>query len=167
MSPVIIRGVRGVVIGYENMRGVILLQHKSVPSLDDAVDRYRASPHDKHWFAKFAWKAVDESDRRLINGRPEAFSSSRGRRRKGKRKRSSIEEYLRGRVVVCTLEKTPKWEAIHVEFDFEDTPYSLPKKPTRSRKWPGNESTSIDIVTRRSVAAESGGNLRRPWGGMS
>jgi hypothetical protein len=47
------------------MRGVLLLQHRSFPTVKDLANQYYASSEDRgFWFASFTWASIADTDKK-------------------------------------------------------------------------------------------------------
>jgi hypothetical protein len=106
--------VRGIIVAYNMMTGVVLLQPNGPRGLAHIAKSYVASKSDKgFWFARFQWSDISMSHRTAITER-------RGER--------SIRDFLLGRPVRCDLERAPKWRAVQIHIMFIGIKYGLPKR---------------------------------------
>lgn len=157
--------VRGIVVGYDAMIGVILLRHKAWPSLEHLAAAYEVSDEDKgFWFAKFRWSALLEADRARISHERSRPPTKRTMRRAGRP--PLIRDIILGRPATCLLLKNPKWEATAVALDLEGVPFRLPERcystPRRPRKRAANHGMTARRIERLSQSRPS--NLLHPWG---
>ena len=59
--------IHGIVVAFDGMHGVLLLQHRSFPTVEDLAQKYAASDEDRgFWFASFTWGAIAEHDKKCI-----------------------------------------------------------------------------------------------------
>ena len=59
--------IHGIVVAFDAMHGVLLLQHRSFPTVQDLAQEIAASAADRgFWFASFTWESVAQHDRECI-----------------------------------------------------------------------------------------------------
>lgn len=173
--------VLGVVLGYNAGIGILLLQHRTSPTIEATVKSYLDNPQGrKHWLAKFKWSAVTKDDRELIRQRQEALLLEASRRvtdeilpRKRGRKQdrravktaSTVGDYLIGKVVTCSVAKNPKWEAVEVQICFDHLGFTIPEQQQRKPIVSAASSDPPNPAAERMKLGKPG-SMRRPWGGM-
>lgn len=115
--------VSGIIVGYEAGIGIVLLHHRSSPSLENTVKDYVTHGNaERHWFASFRWRAIKEGEREQLQKIQSRGAGS------GTRKHSlSLADVMCGMRVTCNLQKNPKWEAVDVIMDFSTQKVHLPK----------------------------------------
>ncbi len=166
--------VWGIIVGYDMMRGIVLLQHRQFESLAEAVDAYVRKPGQRHWFAAFKWNAIEEADRhRLEQARlalppiTTQFTSKRKKKQLKKAEPNPMSSVLIGHSAQCVVEKRPKWEVLRLRLDFAQPRYSLPHRCLKQMLLtpPKDDQDAGPIPLNRVIPARS--NIRRPWGGVS
>jgi hypothetical protein len=161
----------GIVVAFDAMRGVILLQHRSFPTIEDLAEKYAASAGDHgFWFASFDWASVDKQDKADI----QALQSASVRRvgTQGKKRKQvtckSIRSIILGCAVVCTIIKDPKRRADWVSIDISKKRYPLPDRRVKSASdQAGSAKEGIKEKRDRRMSQSDLNNLARPWGGIS
>jgi hypothetical protein len=95
--------VEGIIANYNAMTGVILVRHRSYPSLGELAKAYMNRKSDEgFWFARFNWSSLLEEDRDSIT------------KLQARRSGVLIRDLIVGRPVKCIVAKTPKWEATEI-----------------------------------------------------
>ena len=133
--------IEGIIVAYDMLSGVILLKRGRNESLTGLASRYAASEYDKgFWFASFTWAAIDEKDRERIeklHASPDGARAIKGRRRPTKR-RGHLRELLLGRPVVCRIQQSPKWKAVHIQVLLNKPMLTLPERRIETPKNSGH-----------------------------
>ena len=157
--------VPAIILGYDGGRGIVLVKHRSSPSLRATFESYLRNPKSgKLWFAFFKWSSIEPGDRAEIEAR---FQLERKLPREKGQKARGLGRVLSGMLVECTLFKNPTWEATQLSLDLEGRPFVIPencqKKPIQSSPTPD----SPNRFTKRLKGIPSSGktNLDHPWRG--
>ena len=157
--------VRGIVVRYNEMVGVVLLQHRTWPTLAVLAAAYEASVDDRgFWFAKFRWSAVSEADRCRIARRQSPPATGRAKHRTSRP--ALIRDIILGCPANCLVVKSPKWEAVGISINIDGVQYSLPMRcyspPVRPSKRSAREGVAQRRINRLNQSRPS--NIWRPWG---
>ncbi len=179
--------ILAVILGYEGGSGVVLVHHRTSPSLSETVERYvKSSGRGRHWFAHFNWLSICEEDRHVIQTRYIL----------GEKRRGGLGSFMYGLVVTCELSKNPNWEATSLRLDQGANapqhrfriPANLRKKTPRAPQKPnlGRVSRGGRRIVRKKtprapqkpnlnnnplerrlgrIAASGESNIRHPWRG--
>ena len=147
--------IQGIIVGELEGKGVVLLCHKSAPSLTFVIDSYldRGSTQ-KLWYALFSLDAFHK------NGKPFRIKKVRA---------------LVGSVVCCKVEKSESqstnrgqltnWIATMVEEVQGVDRHLLPKFNLQRRKTRKHRSSGPQIQRLSRLSEGVANNLHRPWQG--
>lgn len=168
-----VANIDGVVLSFVDQQGIILLRHRSAPSLTFVVDMY-LDPTLKYplWLAEFTWADIDGESREMIMA---CYQKAPKQRRMPKKTTLTLSKWMVGRVVKCNVRKRTDsdklriiaWEAIQIAVDFHQDQHDLPSYSSMQKKRQAAESGQTDRVTQRisRFNQSSPNNLKRPWRG--
>ncbi|WP_437207077.1 hypothetical protein [Planctomicrobium sp. SH664] len=115
--------VSGIIVGYDAGIGIVLLHHRSSPSLEATLHDYvTQGDAEQHWFASFRWPSISEGSRERLQ-RMQAQKANNG----GHHEHCHMAEVICGMRVTCKLQKKPRWEAVEMAVDFGTRKAHLPK----------------------------------------
>lgn len=107
--------VSGVIIGYRDGLGAVLLRHRSSPSTAATVQDYlKDEVNGRVWIATFRWRAINIDGRLWLQ---EKLKQS---------KYFTLESVMCGLHVTCELSKNPKWEATSIEIQMGKSQVNIP-----------------------------------------
>jgi hypothetical protein len=164
-NPEEIVDLDAVIIGYDGGRGILLVKHRSSPSIEATVDSYLRNPGARnHWFASFKWAMVNKADRAEIESLYKAVA--RTPRAKDK-KAKGLGRLLVGMTALCTLKRDPKWQATYLSIDFDATRFDIPATRVKTSPSPVGEPDCPNRFTERlrGIRASGETNIRKPWRG--
>ena len=119
--------ISGIIVGYDAGIGIVLLHHRSFPSLAATINDYVThGDTDRHWFASFKWRSISVSDRERMQQMQSQGAGCRTRTRV-----LTLADVMCGMHVICNLCKKPRWEAGEVAVDFDTKKAYLPKHRRR------------------------------------
>lgn len=119
--------VSGIIVGYDAGIGIVLLHHRSSPSLEATLHDYVThGDAERHWFASFKWRSISEGARERIQ-RLQSQGAGNGNRSR----LLTLADVMCGMRVTCNLQKRPKWEAVEVAVDFGTRKAHFPKHRRR------------------------------------
>ena len=167
-ATVRLSGIPAIILGYGTGTGILLVQHRSSPSLEDTLQKYLArSRGNRHWFASFKWASIERDDRQRLHAEQASYSARTPARKKERR---PVGHLMCGLVVQCDLVKAPTWSAVRLKIDFTRRAMEIPKEYRRRPGGPrkrSNSSKPANVVERRLARLSASGrsNVAHPWRG--
>jgi hypothetical protein len=156
----------GLIVVYhnENESGAVLLHHKKEPDFMKTIDRYMQQTNLKNfWFAQFDWRAFDKTQQHDICECVSSLCKVRST--------ANINDFLKGKLVQCVVEKKGKWTVTGMKFDKAQKNVSFSNlriiRPL-GRKWqnpPKSSPDSQSFKRKYRMSAKTPNNIRHPYRG--